>query len=82
MDATSQVKAGSLTIVGTGIQSVGQMTLQTVAYIEAASKVFYCVTDPATQAFILSKNKNSVDLYQYYDNGKSRIATYTQMAEV
>ena len=79
---TSQVKTGSLIVVGTGIESVGQMTLQALSYIEAASKVFYCVLDPATEAFILSKNKNSVDLYQYYDDGKSRIVTYTQMAEV
>ncbi len=33
------------------------------------------VIDPATEAFILNKNKNSVNLYQYYDNGKSRMDT-------
>ena len=79
---TSTTKAGSLIIVGTGIESIGQLTLQALSYIEAADKVFYCVIDPATEAFILNKNKNSVDLYQYYDNGKSRTDTYIQMAEV
>ena len=79
---TSTTKAGSLTVVGTGIESIGQMTLQALAYIESADKVFYGVVDPATEAFIINKNKNSVDLYQYYDNGKSRMETYVQMAEV
>jgi len=73
---------GSLTIVGTGIESIGQITLQALSHIEAASKVFYCVVDPATEAFILTKNKNCVDLYQFYDNGKHRMDTYLQMAEV
>ncbi|KAJ3812197.1 tetrapyrrole methylase [Lentinula lateritia] len=82
METPTLNKSGSLTIVGTGIESIGQMTLQTLSYIEAADKVFYCVIDPATEAFILTKNKDCVDLYQYYDNGKSRMDTYTQMSEV
>ncbi|KAH8104737.1 tetrapyrrole methylase [Cristinia sonorae] len=74
--------AGSLTIVGTGIESINQITLQALSYIEHADKVFYCVVDPATEAFILGKNKDCVDLYQYYDNGKGRMDTYVQMAEL
>lgn len=50
--------------------------------MEKADKVFYVVADPVTEAFIHSKNKNSVDLYQYYGNGKNRSETYVQMAEV
>ncbi|KAH8104760.1 tetrapyrrole methylase [Cristinia sonorae] len=74
--------AGSLTIVGTGIESINQITLQALSHIEHANKVFYCVVDPATEAFILGKNKDCVDLYQYYDNGKGRMDTYVQMAEI
>ncbi|THU91725.1 tetrapyrrole methylase [Dendrothele bispora CBS 962.96] len=77
-----QKEAGSLTIVGTGIESIGQITLQAISHIETASKVFYCVVDPATEAFIRTKNKNCFDLYPYYDNGKHRMDTYIQMAEV
>lgn len=83
--ATTQQKkssSGSLTIVGSGIESIGQITLQALSHIESASKVFYCVVDPATEAFILNKNKNSIDLFQYYDNAKPRMETYTQMAKV
>jgi hypothetical protein len=82
MQSPIEKQAGSLTIVGSGIESIGQITLQAISHIEAAAKVFYCIVDPATEAFILTKNKNCVDLYQFYDNGKPRMDTYTQMAEV
>nr|P9WEN1.1 RecName: Full=Methyltransferase/ribosomally synthesized cyclic peptide gymnopeptides precursor gymMA1; AltName: Full=Gymnopeptides biosynthesis cluster protein MA1; Contains: RecName: Full=N-methyltranferase gymM1; Contains: RecName: Full=Ribosomally synthesized cyclic gymnopeptides core peptide; Contains: RecName: Full=Follower peptide; Flags: Precursor [Gymnopus fusipes] len=82
MQSSTQKQAGSLTIVGSGIESISQITLQSLSHIEAASKVFYCVVDPATEAYLLAKNKNCVDLYQYYDNGKPRMDTYIQMAEV
>ena len=73
---------GSLIIVGSGIASIGGFTLSALAHIEKANMVFYVVADPATEAFIRSKTQNSVDLYQYYDNGKNRNETYVQMAEV
>lgn len=75
-------KSGRLTVVGSGIGSVGQFTLESVAYIEQADKVFYVVADPVTEAFIHSKNPSSVDLYRFYDNKKPRMSTYIQMAEV
>ena len=73
---------GSLLIVGSGLRSIAQLTLEAVMYIEAADKVYYLVSDPATEGFITRKNKNSVDLYQYYSNTKPRMSTYVQMAEV
>ncbi|KAK5994758.1 hypothetical protein PT974_03141 [Cladobotryum mycophilum] len=73
---------GSLTIVGSGIRSIAQFTLEAISYIEAADKVFYAVSDPSTEGFIVDKNKNAVDLFKYYDNNKIRANTYIQMAEV
>ena len=67
---------GSLTIVGTGIESIGQMTLQAVSYITLADKVFYCIVDPATEAFVHEKNPNCFDLFQFYEKGKPRADTY------
>lgn len=78
----ANVKSGQLTILGSGISSIGQLTLQAVAYIEQADIVFYVLSDPATKAFIQQKNSNYVDLYTFYDNGKARIGTYIQMSEV
>ena len=76
------VKPGQLTILGSGISSIGQLTLQAVAHIEQADIVFYVLSDPATEAFIKQKNSNCVDLYPFYDNGKVRTDTYVQMSEV
>ena len=76
------LKPGKLTILGSGISSIGQLTLQAVAHIEQADIVFYVLSDPATEAFIQQKNPNCVDLYPFYDNGKARTDTYIQMSEV
>lgn len=76
------LKPGQLTILGSGISSIGQLTLQAVAHIEQADVVFYVLSDPATEAFIQQKNSNCVDLYTFYDNGKARMDTYVQMSEV
>ncbi|KAF8252520.1 hypothetical protein K440DRAFT_650847 [Wilcoxina mikolae CBS 423.85] len=73
---------GSLTIVGSGIRSIAQLTLEAIMHIENADKVFYVVCDPATEGFIKQKNPNAVDLYEYYSNTKLRNETYIQMAEI
>jgi hypothetical protein len=74
-------KPGQLIIVGSGIGSIGQLSLQAVAHIEQADVVFYVVADSATEAFIRQKNANCVDLYKFYGDGKNRMITYIQMSE-
>jgi hypothetical protein len=75
-------RSGRLVVIGSGIKSISQFTLEAVAHIEHADVVFYAVADPATEKFIETKNPNSVDLYPLYDDDKPRHKTYTQMAEV
>jgi hypothetical protein len=75
-------RPGRLVVVGSGIKSISQFTLEAVAHIEHADVVFYAVADPATERFIETKNPNSVDLYPLYDDDKPRHKTYTQMTEV
>ena len=75
------VRPGRLVIVGSGIKSMSQFTLEALSHIEQADKVFYCVADPATDTFIEKHAKEAVDLYDLYDDGKPRHQTYTQMAE-
>ena len=65
-------RPGKLVIVGSGIKSIAHMTLETVAHIEQADKVFYCVADPGTELFIQSRAKDATDLYTLYDDGKNR----------
>ncbi|KAJ3901116.1 tetrapyrrole methylase [Lentinula edodes] len=76
-------KKGSLIIAGSGIASIRHITLETLSYIENADKVYYIVTDPATEAFIQEKSRgNFADLTIYYDKDKSRYESYVQMSEV
>ncbi|KAG6329778.1 hypothetical protein ID866_9310 [Astraeus odoratus] len=77
------IKRGTLTIAGSGIASIKHMTLETLSHIEQANKVYYGVTDPATEAFIRDKSKGDCfDLRVYYDTNKHRYESYVQMCEV
>src|ERR1700733_1521532 len=73
---------GCLTIVGTGIQAISQMTTEAISYIREADSVFYHATNGVTASQIESLNPSCVDLYKYYDDGKNRSETYVQMAEL
>ena len=76
-------KKGTLTIAGSGIAAIAHITLQTLSHIEKADKVYYAVTDPATEAFIQDKSKgDTFDLSVFYDKQKYRYETYVQMCEV
>ncbi|KAL0580723.1 hypothetical protein V5O48_001281 [Marasmius crinis-equi] len=70
--ATAEFK-GTLTLAGSGIASIRHITLETLSYIERADKIFYVVTDPATEAFVQDKSKGDCsDLSIYYDKDKIR----------
>jgi hypothetical protein len=74
-------KQGSLVVVGTGIKSVGHITLETQGWIAQADTVLYCVTDPATAAWIERANPHAEDLSIYYADDKLRAETYREMTE-
>lgn len=75
------MKAGSLTIVGTGIRLVGQVSLEARAAIEKAQKVIFLVADPATQQWIRDLNPTSESLQDCYAPGKPRINSYHEMVD-
>lgn len=75
-------RPGRLVIVGSGITSIAQLTLEAIAHMKEADKVYYTVADPATDIYLQKLNKNAIDLYNLYDDGKNRHGTYVQMAEV
>lgn len=72
-------RRGSLVVVGTGIALAGQTTLEAVACIQSAEKLFYLVTDPATEAWIRRLNPAAESLEDAYSEGKSRYRTYQEM---
>jgi hypothetical protein len=74
-------RSGSLWVVGTGIQLIGQVTLETESAIRSASKVLYVVTDPVTKRWLADLNGSAEDLLPLYSTGKPRIHTYNEMVE-
>ncbi|HKM83844.1 MAG TPA: SAM-dependent methyltransferase, partial [Candidatus Acidoferrum sp.] len=74
-------KAGSLTIIGTGIKAVGQITSEGQHYLEQAQKVLYLVADPVTERWIKRLNHTAESLYGYYGDDKPRSKTYQEMAD-
>ncbi|OAX31894.1 tetrapyrrole methylase, partial [Rhizopogon vinicolor AM-OR11-026] len=76
-------KRGTLTIAGSGIASVGHITLGTLSYIKESDKIFYLVCDPVTEAFIHDNSTaDCFDLSVFYDKNKGRYDSYIQMCEV
>jgi len=72
-------RRGSLTVVGTGITGIGQTTLETVACLERADKVFYLVTEPTTAVWIRGLNPSAESLAGLYADHKDRETTYAEI---
>ncbi len=73
--------SGSLTVVGTGIQFSGHMTIEARAYIKQAEKVLFLVSNPVTADWIKDVNPSAESLYPYYQQGECRIVAYEGMIE-
>lgn len=71
---------GSLTIVGSGIQAIRQLTLEARQSIERADKVLILVDDPITEMYIKKLNPNAESLGYFRD--KPRHDSYRQWTEV
>ena len=81
-NAPPHVKSGSLVVVGTGIRTVGQLTLETIAWMQAADSLLYVVGDPIAEAVAQRLNPDgAVSLAGYYEEGKARIHAYNAMVE-
>jgi len=77
-----ETKRGSLVVIGTGIRTVGQLTIEAIAWMEIADSLLYVVADPVAEAVIKHLNPTGADsLARYYEEGKLRIHTYNAMVE-
>lgn len=74
------MKTGSLTVVGTGIQLAGHVTMAAKAWIEQADKLLFAVADPATAKWLATLNSTAEPL-PYNRNNQRRKETYAQMVE-
>jgi uncharacterized protein YabN with tetrapyrrole methylase and pyrophosphatase domain len=71
---------GSLIVIGTGIRTVGQLTLEAIAWMKEADSLLYVVGDPVAEAVIKKLNPSgAVSLANYYQEGKPRINAYNAM---
>ncbi|MGA2723415.1 MAG: SAM-dependent methyltransferase [Bryobacteraceae bacterium] len=77
----ASAKAGSLTIIGTGIKAIGHVTKESQQCLEEAQKVLYLVADPVTERWIRRLNPTAESLYGYYGDDKPRSKTYQEMAD-
>src|SRR5215471_3670764 len=76
------VKRGMLAVVGTGISTIGQMTIEAIAWIANADKVLYIVGDPVAETLIQHLNPDGAEsLDHFYAVGKPRVTTYNEMIE-
>jgi uncharacterized protein YabN with tetrapyrrole methylase and pyrophosphatase domain len=80
--AFPETKKGSLTVIGTGIRTVGQLTLEAIAWMQEAESLLYVVGDPVAEAAIrrLCPGR-AVSLAGYYEVGKPRIYAYNAMVD-
>lgn len=75
----TDVRRGSLVVVGTGITLAAQTTLEALDCMKGAEKLFYLVTDPATEAWLRQLNPTAESLEDAYAEGKPRYRTYQEM---
>jgi uncharacterized protein YabN with tetrapyrrole methylase and pyrophosphatase domain len=77
-----QKKAGSLTVIGTGIKTVGQLTMEAIAWMQKADALLYVVGDPIAEAVMQQLNpQGAQSLAGYYQEGKQRIHAYHAMVD-
>ncbi len=73
-------RRGSLVVVGSGIRILGQLTVEAIARVKGAEKVFLLVSDPIAAAILERLNPGrSESLLGFYGDGKPRIETYHEM---
>lgn len=72
---------GSLVVVGTGIEAMGQMTDAARVEVRNAQRVFYLATDPLTVQMLRGLNRRAVSLHGHYQAGRHRLQTYAGMTQ-
>jgi uncharacterized protein YabN with tetrapyrrole methylase and pyrophosphatase domain len=84
--ATSEASAtprrpGGLTVVGTGIRLVVQVTPEALTAIERADELLYLAAEPVTREWLQNQNTNARSLHHHYGAEIDRGTTYAGMVE-
>lgn len=75
----NQTSKGCLVVVGTGIQVMTHVTVQTKSFIQQADKVFYAIPDRLGDAWMQELNSTAESLRPFYKNQERRLDTYQLM---
>jgi uncharacterized protein YabN with tetrapyrrole methylase and pyrophosphatase domain len=73
------VQKGRLTLVGTGYNMAGQVTVQALSCLKQAEKLFFLVSDGSTSLWLRDLNPTAESLYDAYAVGEERIDAYHRM---
>lgn len=81
MDAVQALPAPkpSLTVVGTGIRAVAQLTLEAVAAMASAESLLHVIGEPIQEEALLAINPNAKTMTGFYADGMERSFTYEAM---
>lgn len=74
-------RPGSLVIVGSGIKSLAQMTLEARRWLDKADVILYLLADPASEVWIQKHYPGSKDLSRLYSEHFQRSEVYAAMVE-
>lgn len=72
---------GSLTVVGTGIRAVAQLTLESLAAMATAEEMLHVIGEPIQEEALLAINPRARTLTDLYVDGMERGATYEGMVQ-
>lgn len=72
-------RGGSLTVVGTGIRAVLQLTVESLAAMADADVLLHVVGEPVQEQALDAVNPRARTLTAYYADGVERSATYESM---
>ncbi len=70
---------GSLTVVGTGIRAIGQLTIESLALMADAEALYHVIGEPVQEAALSVINPAAVTLTGFYVDGMDRGMTYEAM---
>jgi len=72
---------GSLTVVGTGVKLIRQVTIEALEHIRKADKLLYLVADAWTQGWLEVENASAEGLQSSLVAGRPRAEAYEEMVE-
>lgn len=80
--AAKRAAGGSLTVIGTGIRTVGQLTQEAIGWIKESDVVLYLVADPVAEQVIKKLNPaGAMSLKGHYGEGLPRLDSYEAMVQ-